>query len=170
MKQELKEGDLVLDFGLDLSQPTTWESIWYKVKFGWRDFIYWWKKQYQKIRYGFPLEESWDFHSTLCKWSLPRLKHLKNNMQGHPMELTSDEWSQVLTDIIWSMENHDATVMPIYPSNYDHHQRVVKYNDFGISFENVDPRPLDWTPVTEHAERVQKGFDLLGKWMLHLWD
>lgn len=170
MKKELTEGDIVEGFRFGRYKFSVWDNLYIRLKFGFKDIIYWFKKQWQKIRYGFPLEESWDFYSALCKWSLPRLKHMKASKNGFPPELTEEQWQQILTDIIWSMENYDQTVEPIYPPNYDNRSKVVSVGEKGITFEKMDDRPLDWTPVNEHAEKVQKGFDLLGKWMLYLWN
>jgi len=60
-KKELKVGDVVKHWGFDFL-PLKWhEKIYLLPKWWSRDFSYWIKCQYQKVRYGFSREESWDF-------------------------------------------------------------------------------------------------------------
>ena len=195
-KKELKVGDIVEHWGFDFS-PLKWYEKTYRLPKWWsRDFRYWAKRQYQKIRHGFALEESWDFYSHCATWSLPRLKHLRNNLNGHPAFLLQEadelnstrqehfdfikdvtlnkdahkKWEEILDKIIWSMENHDKEPDPIYPPNYSHKQIITDLSDSGTSYESLDKRAIDFSPIYKHGERVQEGFELFGKFFRHLWD
>jgi len=97
MMRQLKIGDKVECFGF--SSPKWWEFCYLKPKWLWEDFSYWCKKQYQRIRYGFPLEESWDFRSHCAKWVLPRLKKLREDTLSYPSRLSnSDETSRYFSN------------------------------------------------------------------------
>jgi hypothetical protein len=195
-KKELKVGDVVEHWGFDFS-PLKWYEKTYRLPKWWsRDFRYWAKRQYQKIRHGFALEESWDFYSHCATWSLPRLKHLRNNLNGHPAFLLQEadelnstrqehfdfikdvtlnkdahkKWEEILDKIIWSMENHDKEPDPIYPPNYSHKQIITDLSDSGTSYESLDKRAIDFSPVYEHEKRVQEGFELFGQHFRNLWD
>ena len=196
MKKDLKVGDIVEYWGMDFGPLKFWEKLYLYPKWWFKDFFYWCKKRYQKVRYGFVLEESWDFRSYCVEWSLPRLKHFRANLHGHPSILVDDvecpeisrqqyfafmsemqvkptaheKWEQILDKIIWSMENCDNAPDPIYPPDYQHKQIVVSVEDRGIAFKNLDDRPIDFSNVEAHEKKVQEGFYLFGKYFLNLWD
>lgn len=195
MKVKIAVGDVVEHFGLDFTPLPWWKKILYYPKWWYGDIVYWLKKQYQRIRYGFPLEESWSFNSACAKWALPRLKKLRQNCISHPVSLcgndhqehfipckeapitSTDEskcseakWHEILDKIIWSFEHFDDMVDPVYPDDYDHRQVVTEVSDRGIRFSAVDKREIDWTPVNEHAKKLQEGFELFGKHFQDLWD
>ena len=198
MREDLKIGDKVRYFGLNIDPSPWWELAYLKPKWMWRDFSYWCKKQYQRVRYGFPLEESWDFKSHCAKWVLPRLKKLREDTMSYPSRLSnSDEifsdqryfsfykdvskgdsktqeygaikWDEILDKIIWSFEHMDDDIDPIYPENYDHRQIVVDISEKGTTFRPVDDRKIDWSPIEAHQRRLQEGFDLFGKYYEDLW-
>ena len=196
MRQTPKVGDVVHCWGFDFSPLKWWEKLYLKPKWWARDVGYFFRKQGQRIRDGFPSEESFDFHSHCAKWSLPRLKQLRNNLNGYPMffmeeaddlnstrqlyfdfikdvtvvKTGSQRWEEILDKIIWSMENHDNEPDPIYPPGYDHRQIVTSVNERSTGYDVMDKRPIDWTPCVEHNKRVQEGFELFGKYFLNLWD
>lgn len=170
MRKELKEGDIIENVGLSDIQWSLWERLENQIRWRYTDLKYWFKKKYQTFRYGFPLEESWDFYSALSRWALPRLKHLQKHKQGIPHNLDERQWNEILQKIIWSMENHDNSPGPIYPPDYDHRQIVKKVGNHGTTFEKLDKRQIDFTPCDEHQDKVKHGFELLGMYMLDLWD
>lgn len=195
-RQELKVGDCVERWGFNFTPPTLWERILWSPRWWWNDFLYWVRKQGQRLRYGFPSEESFDFYSHCSKWSLPRLKQLRENLNGYPVcfldELDEpnsvnqyfftfvdqvtvkptphERWKLILDKIIWSMEHYEDLVEPIYPVGYDHRQIVTEKGENGITFKLTDERSIDWSPCNEHNKRVQEGFDLFGRYFLSLWD
>ena len=195
-RKELKVGDYVSSWGFDFTPPTWWERILWSPRWYWNDLSYWLRKQGQRLRDGFPSEESFDFYSHCAKWSLPRLKQLRNNLHGHPINFMDEaddqnstnqyffsfmcsiepkptpheKWESILDKIIWSMENFDKDVDPIYPPNWDDRQVVTEVSDKGITFKRADERNVDWSPVTDHERRVQAGFELFGKYFQNLWD
>ena len=199
MEHNLKVGDKVKHYGLDIPPLKWWELAYLKPKWMWRDFCYWCKKQYQRVRYGFPLEESWDFKSHCAKWVLPRLKNLRKNSMSYPSTLSNNEhvfedqkyfdffekltddssssheygavkWAENLDKMIWSFEHLDDDVDPIYPENYDNSQIVVEVSEKGTKFKAADERKIDWSPIYEHNKRLQEGFNLFGKYYQDLWD
>lgn len=195
-RQELKVGDYVERWGFKFTPPNLWERILWSPRWWWNDFSYWVRKQGQRLRDGFPSEESFDFYNHCSKWSLPRLKQLRDNLSGHPIcfldeldEYNStnqyffmfvdqvtvkptpqEKWESILDKIIWSMEHHDDLVEPIYPIGYDHRQIVTNKDENGTTFKPADERPIDWSPVLAHEQRVQEGFELFGKYYRNLWD
>lgn len=191
-----KIGDKVECFGI--SSPKWWEFCYLKPKWLWEDFSYWCEKQYQRVRYGFPLEESWDFKTYCAKWILPRLKKLKEGGLSYPISLSNSEgifsnqtyfsfykdvseddsktqdygmvkWNEILDKIIWSFEHINDEIKPIYPENYDHRQIIVEISEKGTAFKPADEREIDWTPLENHKRRLQEGFDLFAKHYEHLW-
>jgi hypothetical protein len=194
--KDFKVGDIVENYGLNFSPLKWWEKMYYIPKWKIKDFCYYIKKQYHKCRYGFPLEQSWNFSFSCAEWALPRLKQLRNNLNGHPSSLmvegddlnsttqmffpffsdikpTKDKfetWKEIIDKIIWSMEHIQDDVEPIKPENFDSHQVVISTSNSTLGFSPIDNRPWDWSPVLQHQKRLQEGFDLFGKHFLDLWD
>lgn len=193
---KLKVGDVVPCWGFNISKLKWWEKMYLYPRWQFNDFCYWLRKRGQSLRDGFPSEESFDFYSACAKWSLPRIKQLRDNLSGHPCFLSEEadnldatnqyyfdfikdvtvnkdgfeKWKEILDKIIWSMENFDKEPDPIYPPNYDDRMVVTAVTEYGTSFNNVDERKIDWTPVHNHEKRVQEGFELFGKHFRSLWD
>lgn len=199
MREKLKKGDIVENFGLNFSTIPWWEASLYRLKWYSRDLAYWLKKQYQRVKYGFPLEESWNFNYTCARWALPRLKQLRDGHVGFPTCFSNNpdpcdkqkyfdffneipngstqdreygdiKWVEILDKIIWSCEHFEDEIDPIYPENYDSRYVVVDVSDKGTKFERIDKRKIDWSPVEEHERKLQEGFELFGKYFQNLWD
>jgi hypothetical protein len=82
----------------------------------------------------------------------------------------SENWNEILDKIIWSFEHYDDSIDPIKPDDYDSRRRRIEYDDGSVSYEPLDDRPWDWTPIEKHLERVQEGLNLFGKHYLQIWD
>lgn len=124
----------------------------------------------QKFQYGFPLYESWNLNTYVAKYTLPRLKHFRNNLSGHPLDLTQYGWEEVLDKMIWSFENFDKDPRPVYPENYDHRMLKKTYASGNCVFTSMDDRRVNYDNVYEHKRKVQEGLDLFGKYFVNLWD
>lgn len=173
-----------------------WEKLYLVPKWKFEEFSYWLRKLYQKTTTGFAHEESWNFNYHLCAWALPRLKHLRANLHGHPSILVDDvecsdmshqqyfafmqdiqakptaheKWEQILDRIIWALENFDKEPDPIYPDKYEYGFKKIGECERGIICIAKDERAIDFTPVFDHQKKVQEGFEFLGKYLYHLWD
>lgn len=64
----------------------------------WKDF------EEQRINRGFDDSELWFLDSTIVDFILPRLKAFRENHFSHPMNLTSEQWNEILDDIITAFE------------------------------------------------------------------
>ena len=201
MKKELKSGDLfTFSEAFGYNEKDTWyKSIWLDIYWGvagnYRDAELWLRSVYQRIKYGFPLVEAWNFDSYMAKWALPRLKYLRISKIGYPCEIISEndenqlcfdfykkseqdiedeakaKWGIILDKIIWSFENLDNPLEPIKPPNYDERCIAKEITEDGaLAFVSVDDRKWDWTPVHKHNERIQEGLDLFAKYYQNLWD
>ena len=165
-----KIGDIVDFFGDSHYKMSIWENLWVNCVGWWmntkqfvRDFIFY-------LKHGFYPVESWDFYTQLCKWALPRIKHLQKTKQGFPHTLTEEEWDTVMSKIVWSVENVETDVWPIKPSDYDNRMQIVDIRNGSPVYKGIDDRPWDFTPVEEHQKKLKEGFDLLGKHFTNLWD
>jgi hypothetical protein len=102
----------------------------WRIYYKWCDICRFLKSSYQKLTRGFSDEECWNLDYTIAKFILPRLKHFKKHNYGLPwrshkmingevvelMEsekiydraidgsLTSEEWDDVLNNIIFAFE------------------------------------------------------------------
>ena len=191
-KNDLKVGDIVRHWGIDFDTPDPWHHrLFYSVKHSYYQITYFFRNHViGRIKCGFPPSEVADFYSHHSRWCVARLKLFRKLEQGYPTLLDNlnhsdqkcfdfltengeerrQKWHEILDKMIWSFENVDKEPDPINPPNYDDRQRVVENRmGDGVAFENVDQRPLDWTPITKHRERVQEGLDLFAKYYTCLW-
>lgn len=114
----------------------------------WRIAIeYWW----QDLTRGWDDSQLWSLDSTLGEWLAPRLKRFKEVNNGHPCELTSEQWDQYLDEMIWCFEemgkgdwNHPWMVPGLYPK--EQRRKYKKY----------------WA-------RRKRAMDLFSKYSGHLW-
>lgn len=180
-------------------KPAPWYELWFvlKPRWWWNDFSFWVKNKYQKLRYGYSHYDAWDFKSRHAEWCVPRLKHLRDNHIGYPVQMEDEEylgdtqsvapekgnwesekhfdecskkWEDILNKMIWSFEHLDDHIEPIYPDDYDKRQKKFTYEDGSVAYEALDDRKPDYTPIEEHEKRVQEGLDLFAKYYQNLWD
>jgi len=201
MKKRLKAGDVITlaeAFGYSEREPwykSLWLDIYWGVKGNYLNAEFWLRRSYQRIKYGFPLIEVWNFNSFMARWALPRLKHLRISKNGYPCEVISEndenqlcfnfykkseqeiddeakaKWGIILDKMIWSFENFDNQPEPIKPPNYDERCIVEEMTEDGVlGFVSIDDRKWDWTPVKKHQEKIQEGLDLFAKYYQNLWD
>lgn len=154
-----------------LDEITFSEKVYYAIRRKFMDIRYSFRKARERLTHGFPLCEAWDFKSAHAKWCVPRLKHLRNNLNGHPTGLSSiEEWESILDKMIWSFEHHDDFVKPIYSDDYDHRLEVTEENGMKTYKPLNETGTIDWSPVHEHSNKVQEGLLLFSKYYVNLWD
>lgn len=138
--------------------------------------------------------EVWDLFSHNTRWLLPRIYQLKKYKQGFPAFFKEqEEWNYILGEIIF------ACVFTIY-NDWDEKSKLEKklvkeliLEPFGdvreflsgdIKFKECKDNPeyvqLDSSDIKvdkekervnrDLEERAVKGFELLGKYYLNLWD
>ncbi len=164
-------------------KPVPWYELWFvlKPKWYWMEFSYWCRKQYQKWTTGFSHHESYDFFNWHAELVVPRLKFLRNNLNGCPAQFTQEDdgsdveegvkkWEEILDKIIWSFENADNYPDPIKPDDHDPRHNRISYDDGCVSYEPLDKRKWDWTPIEEHEKKVKEGLNLFAEHYMSLWD
>jgi len=81
-----------------------WESIWESVQRWpwkiWRSIKFF----YQRRTRGFDDSETWSLDTSLSRLIVPRLKRFKELLDGHPAEMTFEEWNEIIDEMIWSFE------------------------------------------------------------------
>lgn len=143
--------------------------LWYR----WEDVKYWFRKKYQRWTTGFAHEESWNLYDHCSIWLVPRLKHFRANLSGWPGCVDSlKEWEEILDEMIWCFENINEEPSPNYPEGFKHGFGFKETDNDNLSemVFNDDTSKIDWTPIIEHQERVQKGVDMFAKYYRNLWD
>lgn len=153
-----------------------WEKLWYSCCRKYSDAKYFFRKIYQRFKYGFPLYQAWDFKSWHANIVLPRLEHLKNNLNGHPCVVESiEKWEEILDKIIWAFEHHDDFIPPVYSEDFDHRHEITEedHPTLGkliVSKSMNTTGTVDWSPIKNHQDKVQEGLDLFAKYYVDLWD
>lgn len=57
---------------------------------------------------GFDDSELWNLDCTIAQFILPRLRVFKEFNDGHPSNITMEEWNTILDTMIFSFENIEA--------------------------------------------------------------
>ena len=90
--------------------------------------------------------DTWSMDCTLALIIHPMLVQLKATKHGYPVDLTEQEWDEILDEMIWAFEQkcRDDDWM----EDYDYDQLGVK----------------------AHQKRMSNGFHLFGEYYENLWD
>ena len=86
------------------------------------------------------ISELWGLDYTLAKYILPRLIKFKENAEGHPSNITWEEYLVVLDKMIWSF-------------NY-----IIK-----------DDSTIDFAELKKKDNRCQEGLHLFAEYFRSLW-
>lgn len=107
-------------------------NIYYKIKYF-----------FQKILRGYSDPEWYSFNSYFFQWALPKIKHLRNNLHGHPIEFSDNPkgWEEVLDQIIKGFE---------LQLEYDLNPKII------------------WTK--ERENKINLACTLFGKYVQNMWD
>lgn len=99
------------------------------------------KKGNRTIKVRIDGYDCWNANHSIAVIALPLLKRFKERAAGHPWQITMEEWNKILDQMIWSM------------------QMVVEEKDCIGST----------TKVKNFYRKLQKGFELFGKYFQSLW-
>lgn len=101
-------------------------------------------KQYKQR--GFDDSEIWNLDMSLSLFLLPRLKRLREVIQGYPPICKSfEEWISILDEIIWMFETYSSD-----------------------EYQNYEPKNKQY--FEEVNQRIEKASELLGKYWTYFWD
>ena len=158
-------------FHIDDFNPNLFQRIYYRICRLVDDVRYSVKCFGQRIKYGFPLYQSWDFKSWHSEIVVPRLKHLRNNLNGHPTNFESiEEWQDILDKMIWSFENIDKEPGLVYPEGYDKRHLMHSENGWTTTIPIEQELKVSFDDAKKHNERVQHGINLFAEYYSNLWD
>lgn len=140
-----------------------WKDVWFEIR-----------SAYQRGRYGFAHRDAWNFNQACAQWSLPRLRHLRANLNGHPCDLAEHEWEAILDEIIFALgECATGAEMDRIFDRYPYPD--FRFVDCGAysRMERVGDDPHRETRDAERKaldDRVEAGLVLFGRWYQSLWD
>jgi hypothetical protein len=97
------------------------------------------KFTWQKITKGFSDDETWALDYRIAKFISPRLKRFKELDNGHPFDVTSEQWDTILDKTILAFEHLSG-------------KDSIKVEDYKIMSEQID-----------------EGLDLFRKYYRDLW-
>lgn len=176
--------DYVHNFGTWLAEDKNGNDSWLTKICQWID-----SKRKRKVKIKIDPWDTWNTDHTLALIALPLLKQLKETNHGAPYtddfdvpehlrsynakpkedEWATDEfhhnrWQYVLSEIIWSLEQHvdDKEEDKFYDQS-----EVKRPDDLIEQTRNIK---VDSEGLEMHHKRKQKGFELLGKYWQCMWD
>jgi hypothetical protein len=151
------------------------------IPYGWRmyykyyDIKRWFIDTYQRMRYGVTDSECWSLTDTFTKFILPRLKHFKKvNVNSHPIDVTPEEWSEILDEIIWTFEymNDPDKFNPFPPIEFDDGDINKFFKN--INREKTPEQKQSWDNYVKKSEELEKrrkkGMLLFAEYYSQLWD
>jgi hypothetical protein len=130
--------------------------------------------------------DTWDFGCTLSPIILPMLIQLKKTKQGTPFVLNEDvpveirtienTWNEVQFD--WILDQMIFSFDHLYQeANNDEYEADLMYyatgvTDYGKGLKHGPNHTyeIDRDKLKIFQDRVQKGFELFGKYFQNLWD
>ena len=110
----------------------------------------------QRVSKGYDDCDVFEFYDSFIKRNIKILKDFKKNLQGHPGNLTDEEWNNVLQEIIDCLKNsdEDKVIQKLFGDDF--------YDNWSIEKQKqVDE-------FREHNKN--KAFELLNQWFFNLWD
>jgi hypothetical protein len=63
---------------------------------------------FQRVYRGWDDSETWSLDSSLAKIVLPRLKRFRELYGGRPARLTTEEWANIIDEMIFAFEFHTS--------------------------------------------------------------
>ena len=85
------------------------------------------------------------------------LTYFRDNLHGHPTELTEEEWREILQNMIFFAERMDEDYW------WDHYVKEMG------GYDNVSAEQIRLISK-KTDEYKDKFFELFSKWFFHLWD
>lgn len=144
-------------------------NIFYKLKWRFYDVRLFIKSKYQLLRYGYEFRDCWSIDYSLATWIFPRLKHFRKNLNGHPSELTLEQWEEILDKIIFSFE---------YVLNENKYHDECYPKDFIFDFDtdkdgylvSKDKRKPDFSILEKYEKQYLDGMELFCRYFRSMWD
>lgn len=144
----------------------------------------WFKWMWQRVFRGFSDRQLWSLDYTVAKYTLPKLKHYRNNCLKHGVpgvlcaeendididyEVAREEWKRIIDTMIYSLEHViDDDFDPCFTHDEDHGIKIVgdvpgerQVEAFGIHMDEVK--------FKERELKIQEGFANFGKYFRNLW-
>jgi len=123
------------------------------------------KHRYQRQQRGFSNEDTWSFDSYLASVIIGGVKHLKENLNGHPSDITNLQiWKDILTEIIWTFETIEKMInmelLYFVPKN--------KQKSW-TSFNKKHNTNVRYMTYEEHIRYIN-GWSYFQKYFMSLWD
>ncbi len=155
------------------------DYIFDKIPCGWRiydaykNIIINFKSTYQILRYGVSDRECWQLSQTFTSFILPRLKRYKKMKRfGFPSELTSEQWENVLDEIIFAFEymNEPEIHNPIPEHWHYKPETLANYLNREKTPEEKQANKDYIAKANELDERMKKGLQLFSKFYCEFWD
>ncbi|MFW6225336.1 MAG: hypothetical protein ACOC3V_00080 [bacterium] len=120
-----------------------------------------------KIRKGYSLYDLWNVDLYIIRKLYPILKeYYYMDKMSHPIDITVEKWNEIIKEILFSCqytlyENDEL-------SKKDKKNFEAEYKDI-LYLESLPKEEFNkkWKIL---AEKQSKGFELLGKYLLNMWD
>jgi len=131
---------------------------------------------YQRGKRGWADCDCWAIDSYLISIILPMLKELKKNHQGHPGDVTDEEWTNILSEMIAGFEAADRVLEDDYldtiqPGWFEEMEKIPDLNN------KLSSKVITKKTMRIHASMYKKDIKLFKskmplftKYFFGLWD
>lgn len=126
-----------------------------------------------RIKHGNWHCEVYSFAEEATKWMIPRLEQYLHDQEyedsvGAPLVVDRDEWITVLEKIIWALKAENDM-------DFDRKYKVadlemfINPEDGRVSFDHAEGKQNYSKEDEIREQRIQEGYELLGKYFRSLW-
>lgn len=122
-----------------------------------KEFFHYIKRRFQRGRYGICHYDAWDLDYYLLNVFENGIKVLREKTCGYPMQVTEDEWNNILTrmeELVIVLKTEDIN-NPEIDKYYD--------EDIDVWFEKIK----EWDEYQRDC--LDELCDLMKEWFFHLW-
>jgi hypothetical protein len=140
------------------------------------------KYLFRWIKNGFPDSDTWSLDITIAKYTLPRLKRLKELKDGYPSDMTEQQWDEILDKMIFAMDylanDGEMVVFDKFPFPDKPWDELWVDDADKPGYKLYEPKynQEEEKMIVKHMEEskrigllVQEGCELFGKHFLSLW-
>lgn len=150
-----------------------WYFLIYRIPAIICDIPYEIKKFWQRGRHGYADVDVWSLDSYLNSIIFNGVIKLRDNLHGHPQELTLNKWKRILEKIIWTFE----TAINIKNGKYIYMEPDKRSESYYIKCKKMAKNLNKDLEENSHyvmtfaeCEKYEEGWQLFQKWFFHLWD
>ena len=136
----------------------------------WRDL----KCAYERATKGYCFRDLWSIDDWFLNVFPIMLQDFNKIRNGHPGNITEEEWNTIIEDMIISFKNADEEQTDYLNKYEEEYDKIIFKGDNNYTDKEKELQKNYYNEENKKFEyrkhNLQKGFQLLNKWFFALWD